>query len=122
MGTEGRIPLLSRGWEMYSSQLPKHAGTEKGFSLMEVLVSIVVLTIGLMSGAVLMAHVYRLSVNSRYMALATQLASEELEDLNRYPNNTNTTPPYIDPHIAVPSGSNTCGITGETCIGSLTQD
>lgn len=86
------------------------------------MVAIVVLTIGLMSSAMLMANVYRYTVRSRYMALASQLASEELEDLSRWPNNTNANPPYIDPHIAVPTGSSTCGITGETCIGSLTAD
>jgi hypothetical protein len=75
-----------------------------------------------MAAALLMANVYKFSVRSRYVALATQLASEELEDLNRWPANYSATPPYIDPHIAVPAGSNTCGIAGETCIGSLTQD
>lgn len=95
---------------------------EKGFSLLEVIVAIVVLTIGMMSAAALMANVFKASVRSRYMALATQLASEELEDLNRWPANYNTTPAYIDPHILVPAGSNTCALAGETCIGSLTQD
>jgi prepilin-type N-terminal cleavage/methylation domain-containing protein len=103
---------------MFQSALARlsNADAEKGFSLMEVLVAIIVLTIGLMSAAMLMANVYRLTVRSRYVALAAQLASEELEDLNRWPNNTNTT--FIDPHITVPAGS-TCGLGGETCIGSL---
>lgn len=117
-----RTLLQLRGSEMSQLPRPSSADSEKGFSLMEVLVAIIVLTIGLMSGAMLMAHVYRLSVQSRYMALAAQLASEELEDLNRYPNNTNSSPPYIDPHISVPSGSTSCGISGETCVGSLTSD
>jgi len=95
---------------------------EKGFSLLEVVVAIVVLTIGMMSAAVLMANVYKGSVRSRYIALATQLASEELEDLNRWPANYNSSPPYIDPHIMVPVGSNDCGITGETCTGRLDED
>jgi prepilin-type N-terminal cleavage/methylation domain-containing protein len=91
-------------------------GEEGGFSLLEVMVAIVVLTIGLMSTAMLMANVYKYTVRSRYIAVATQLASEALEDLSRWPASST----YIDPHIQVPSGSNTCGITGETCIGSLT--
>ncbi len=95
---------------------PRNAGAEKGFTLFEVMVAIVVLTIGLMSAAALMANIYKLSVRSRYMAMATQLASEELEDLNRWPATTT----FVDPHITVPAGSNTCGIAGETCIGSLT--
>jgi prepilin-type N-terminal cleavage/methylation domain-containing protein len=102
-------------------QLARHRSpSEEGFSLLEVLVAIVVLTIGMMSTALLMANIYKFSVRSRYMALATQLASEELEDLNRWPNNVNSG--YTDPHIAVPVGSDTCGIAGETCIGSLAQD
>lgn len=103
---------------MYPSPHHRQAGSKNGFSLLEVLVAIVVLSIGLMSTAMLMANVYRYTVRSRYMALATQLASEELEDLSRFPNNPNTG--YVDPHIQVPAGSNTCGIAGETCIGSLT--
>jgi prepilin-type N-terminal cleavage/methylation domain-containing protein len=94
--------------------------TENGFSLLEVMVAIIVLTIGLMSGAMLMTHVYKLTLVSRYMAVAAQLASEELEDLNRYPNNTNS--PYIDPHITVPAGSTDCGIAGETCVGNFTYN
>jgi len=106
---------------MSPSVHPRHADVEKGFSLLEVMVAIFVLAIGMMSAALLMANVFRSTVRSRYMALAAQLASEELEDLNRWPANYNSSPPYIDPHILVPSGSNTCGIPGETCIGSLTQ-
>jgi hypothetical protein len=82
------------------------------------MIAIVVLTIGLMSGALLMANVYKSTVRSRYMALATQLASEELEDLNRWPSSTT----FTDPHIAVPPSTNTCNLAGENCIGSLTQD
>ena len=86
--------------------------------MLEVMIAIVVLTVGLMSGALLMANVYKSTVRSRYMALATQLASEEIEDLNRWPASTT----FTDPHIAVPVGSNTCALAGENCIGSLTQD
>jgi Tfp pilus assembly protein PilV len=85
---------------------------------LEVLVAIIVLTIGLMSTAVLMANVYKYTVRARYMSMASQLASEELEDLSRWPASAS----YTDPHISVPAGSTTCGITGETCIGSLTSD
>ena len=84
------------------------------------MVAIVVLATGLVSAAVLIANIYKSSVRSRYIALATQLASEELEDLSRWPANNNTSPSFIDPHIMVPAGTNTCGITGETCIGTIT--
>jgi prepilin-type N-terminal cleavage/methylation domain-containing protein len=95
---------------------------EKGFSLLEVVVAILILTIGLMAAAMLMANVYKFTVRSRYVALATQLASEELEDLNRWPAPLVSGVPSPDPHIMVPVGSNTCGIAGEACIGSLTAD
>jgi len=94
----------------------------KGFSLLEVMVALLVLTIGMMSAALLMANVYKGSVRSRYIALASQLASEELEDLSRWPANYNSSPPYIDPHILVPIGSNDCGIPSETCTGKLDTD
>ncbi len=100
----------------------RNAEAEKGFSLLEVVVAILVLTIGLMSAAMLMANVYKFTVRSRYVALATQLASEELEDLNRWPAPLVSGVPSPDVHIMVPAGTNTCGITGETCIGSLTTD
>jgi len=97
---------------------PRNADAEKGFSLLEVMVAILVLTIGLMAAAMLMANVYKFTVRSRYIALATQLASEELEDLNRWPAMSS----FTDPHIAVPAGSNTCGLAGETCVGRLDAD
>jgi len=99
----------------------KRCGAEIGFSMLEVLVAMTILSIGLMSAAFLMAHVYKLTNVSRYMALAAQLASEKLEDLSRYPNNVNSG--YIDPHIQVPAGSNTCGNPLTiSCVGSLTSD
>ena len=101
---------------MFPFVRPKNSVAERGFTLLEVMVAIVVLTIGLMSAAALMANIYKYSLRSRFIGLATQLASEELEDLNRWPATTT----FVDPHITVPAGSNTCGITGETCIGTVT--
>jgi len=51
---------------------------------MEVMVALVILTVGLMSIALLMANVYKSTVRSRYVSLAATLASEKLEDLNSY--------------------------------------
>jgi len=65
----------------------KNAGGEAGFTLMEVMVALVVLTIGLMSIAVLMATVYKQAVRSRYASLAAMLASEKLEDLCSFGQN-----------------------------------
>ena len=104
---------------MSQSPVPKQTAAPGGFTLIEVLVSMAIMVVGMMATALLMANVYKLTVRSRFVALASQLASEELEDLNRWPA---TTGGFIDPHIIVPSGSNTCGATGVTCIGSLTTD
>ena len=69
---------------MSQSHRPRNADLEVGFTLMEVLVALTVLTIGLMAIALLMANVYKNTVRSRYMALASMLASEKLEDLSSY--------------------------------------
>jgi prepilin-type N-terminal cleavage/methylation domain-containing protein len=68
------------------SRLPLFRKTDlqAGFTLMEVMVALTILTIGLMSIAVLMANVYKGTVRSRYMALASMLASEKLEDLSSF--------------------------------------
>jgi prepilin-type N-terminal cleavage/methylation domain-containing protein len=96
----------------------KKACEPNGFTLLEVLVSIAILAIGLMSAALLMSITFKDSVRSRYAAEAAQLASEKLEDLNRYPVAENEGVFTPDFHIEVPAGS-TCSISGETCVGSI---
>jgi prepilin-type N-terminal cleavage/methylation domain-containing protein len=102
-------------------QLPTRRRTQEpgGFTLVEVLVSISVLAIGMMSAALLMSITYKNSVRSRYVAEAAQLASEKLEDLNRYPASITSGFTYPDPHIFVPSGSTTCGFASVICVGSI---
>ena len=87
------------------SLLRHNAKSRKGFSLLEVVVSIGVLAIGLTSMVFLVTQSIRGTDRSKYMSLAATLASEKLEDLNRWPT--------ADPHIAVPTG---------TSAGSLTSD
>lgn len=99
---------------MWKRPVLRRTTDEEGFTLLEVLVAIIVLAIGLLSAALLMSQNYQSSVRSRYMAEAAQLASEKLEDLGRYPQ--------VDEHVTVPSGANTCGMSGSNCEGSLTQD
>lgn len=74
-------------------------------SLIETMVAIGVLSVGLMSMAALMSRMISTTSRSGYVSIAQQLASEKLEDLNRYPS--------VDPIVAVTSG---------TTAGSLTSD
>ncbi len=77
-----------------------------GFTVMEVLVAIGVLTIGVVAMAALSSSMQVKGRQSKYMTLAATLASEKLEDLNRW----NVESPYI----CVPSGT--------ASVGSLTSD
>lgn len=78
----------------------------KGFTLIETMIAIAVLTIGLISVAALATTMLATGKRSKYMALASTLASEKLEDLSRYPSDA--------PEVCVPTGS--------TSVGSLTTD
>jgi prepilin-type N-terminal cleavage/methylation domain-containing protein len=112
---------------MYQRPTRRQRAEPDGLTLIEVLVSIAVLSIGLMAAALLMSITYKSSVRSRYVAEAAQLTSEKLEDLGRYPAMVNTSAGtatvYPDPNIFVPSGA-TCqyadGTTGANCVGSIT--
>ena len=77
-----------------------------GFSLLEVLIAIVILVIGLTAMASLVAQSMGGTERARYTGLATTLASEKLEDLNRWPG--------VDPHVAA-GGS----LTSDSASGSL---
>ncbi len=77
-----------------------------GFTLIETMIAIAVLTIGLISVAALATTMLATGKRSKYMALASTLASEKLEDLSRYPADA--------PEVCMPSGS--------TSVGSLTTD
>jgi prepilin-type N-terminal cleavage/methylation domain-containing protein len=78
---------------------------QQGFSIIETLAAIAVLTIGLVGMAALMSNMMTSGARSRYMSNAAMLASEELENLQRF---TATAP-----EVAVTSGSS---------AGSLTSD
>jgi prepilin-type N-terminal cleavage/methylation domain-containing protein len=80
--------------------------SEDGFSLLEVMVAITVLAVGLLAAGLLSTNMMSGGERSKYMSLAATLASEKLEDLNRWN-------PY-DPSICVSTGSST--------VGSLTSD
>jgi len=58
-------------------------GHNAGFALIEVMIAIVILAVGLLGLAALMAQLTGTTSNSRYMGTQVMLASEKLEDLNR---------------------------------------
>jgi len=74
---------------------------------MEVIVAGVVLTVGLMSAALLSTKLMTGSRQSTYMSLSATLASEKLEDLNRFDG---AQEPFV------------CVQTGDATEGSLTAD
>lgn len=89
---------------MEASQSSKKRLRQRGFTLLETLAAIAILTIGLLAMAALMSRMTTNSAQSRYMSGASVLATEKLEELNRYPAS--------DPMVAVSSGS----------VGSITSD
>lgn len=80
-------------------------GRSRGFTVVEVLVASFVLIVGLAAVAGLVGSVLGNTARSEYMTQAATLATEKLEDINRYPP--------TDPNVAVTSG---------TSAGSLTSD
>jgi prepilin-type N-terminal cleavage/methylation domain-containing protein len=83
----------------------------RGFTLTEVAVALFVLAVGLSSVAALLASTVRGTSATEYMTQAATLASEKLEDLNRYPSSG---PGGGDPNICVSSGSTVGSLTADT--------
>jgi prepilin-type N-terminal cleavage/methylation domain-containing protein len=94
---------LSRVWEMSRLQRSiKVRPAASGFTLIEVLVSIAVLSIGLMGVAMLIGTTLATGTKAKFMNIANVLASEKLDDLNKLSSN--------DPNL-VPGGSLAGGST-----------
>jgi prepilin-type N-terminal cleavage/methylation domain-containing protein len=77
----------------------------RGFTIIEVLVASAILLIGLVAAASVVGSTLGNTARSEYMTQAATLATEKLEDLNRFPS--------ADANVAV---------TGGTSAGSLTSD
>jgi prepilin-type N-terminal cleavage/methylation domain-containing protein len=77
-----------------------------GFSIVEILVAVTVLAIGLSAMAALVAQSLNGTERARFMALATTLASEKIEDLNHWRT--------VDPHV-VAGGS----LTSDGAVSGL---
>jgi prepilin-type N-terminal cleavage/methylation domain-containing protein len=91
---------------METLQPRRKAHRQLGFTLVETMVAISVLTIGLVGAAALMTQMLTNSGKSRYMSVAAMLASEKLEDLNRFPAS--------DPAIFVATGATAGSLTADT--------
>src|ERR1700704_4940087 len=63
----------------------RNRGRAAGFTLIEVLIAMFVLTVGLTAMATLVAQTLGGTERARNMGLAATLTSEKLEDLNRWP-------------------------------------
>jgi type II secretory pathway pseudopilin PulG len=94
---------------MDRSQAQSSKNLSRGFTIVEVLIATVVLIAGLLSAAALIGNSLGSTSRNEYLTQAATLASEKLEDLNRYPSS--------DPHIAVTSGT-----TAGTLTADLVQD
>jgi type IV pilus modification protein PilV len=90
----------------------------RGFTMVEVLVAMLVLSVGLVSLSSLASQTLYGTARSRFAGLAANLASEKLEDLNRWP----AAAPYSpDPNIYAAAGSTAGSLTADSS-GSVTSD
>jgi prepilin-type N-terminal cleavage/methylation domain-containing protein len=64
----------------------KRNRSHRGFTLIETMISILVLTIGLVGTAALMSSSVNMGAHARYQSTAALLASEKMEDLDRFPS------------------------------------
>jgi hypothetical protein len=79
----------------------------RGFTMLELAISIAILMVGLVGVATMFGRIWGSTSYSEYMIQAATLASEKLEDLNRYPSG--------DPDVVVTAGNTTAGsLTADT--------
>src|SRR6476661_4589718 len=108
----------SRYPAMEMSKLRRNARRQGGFALIETAIAISILAVGLLGIAALLAQLGGNSTTSRYMSTEALLASEKLDDLNRYPIN--------DPAIAVTNGNSagslTADVTDNVTVGVVTEN
>src|SRR5580704_2770611 len=78
----------------------------RGFTILEVLVASVILVVGLVAIGGLIGSTLGNTSRSQYMTQAATLATEKLEDLNRYPPSDN--------NVNVPNGISAGSLAANT--------
>lgn len=98
---------MSRAWEMSRPTNKSREVRAGGFSLLEVIVSLTILSVGLLAVASLISSTSASGTRARYTNLTNVLASDKLDNLNKWPS----TDPNVD------CSSATCGSLsgGATC-------
>lgn len=99
--------------------LPRKVYSQAGFTLIETMIAILVLTIGLFSVAALMSSTLNMGAHARYMSTAALLGSEKLEDLSRLPNSDAALAPGVY-NDTVQISSNDGNIVETSSAGGVT--
>ena len=84
----------------------RRARGSAGFTLLEVLISLIILTVGMLALVGLISKTSSSTDRSRYMSMVGLLTSEKLEELTRLPAS--------DPAIAITAGSSSGSLTANT--------
>lgn len=83
---------------------------ERGLTLVEVLIALVLLSFGLLAIAPLFASSVKSGASSNQLTNANTLAREKLEEVIGYP--------ATDPRLSVPTGKNAAAPSGVTTVGT----
>ena len=93
--------------QLFNSSVSRIAGNQDGFTLIEIFIAIVLLTVGLLGTAALTTGVVRGNVSSRNMTTATAIAQSCLEENRRVG--------YASAGSVPVGGSNNC-VTGNATL------